>query len=392
MKNKRIALFMLPLLTQGAGAEKYFVNLARNLAKNGVRADVVTMDEEFFKKFARFLHILTYGNFFKEIDISGRESEAEVASQLGEAKWIKSSYKDLKGIFNDYDIIYSKNELVDLAIIKSLGYKKIPPVIVGVHTPIFYPTIKSLNSRIHNFLYLGIVYRWLLKGAACIHLSNKFTKDLIDSKFKIKSSLIYYPFSGASLVEAAEKNPIDIEFEKNKNNIVFIGRLAEQKGIGALINLIEMIARDKCLSEKIKINIFGSGDSENESLVREAEKKNDFVKWYGHIENKYVPGILVKQDLFITTAKWETLPFNVLEAQSLGLPVIAFDIPGPNDIIANGQTGCLVSDEKEFYTKISDFVDGKITFDKSVIQQNIKNKFDPDKIHDELFKMFDSNC
>lgn len=391
MKNKKIALFMLPLLTQGAGAEKYFINLAKNLSERGIQTDVITMDEQFFKKFARLLHIFTHGNFFGKIDISGREKEEAINNQLGEAKWIKVSWKNLKKTFNNYDIVYSKNELVDLFLLKMIGYEKIPPVIVGVHTPIFYPSTKSFFSKLHNFLYLGLSYRWLLRGAKCMHLSNKFTKDLVDSKFDIKTELIYYPFSGEYLTENVEKYISKIAHDETRKNIIFVARLSEQKGIDALVEIIRSIAKKKEINNEIKINIFGSGDEKSESKVRALVKKYSFVEWYGHIENKYVPGILKKHDLFITTAKWETLPFNVLEAQAMGLPVIAFDIPGPNDIISNGYTGFLVKDEDEFVKKIISIVSGDVIFDGRRIIQNMEEKFNPDKIYSELLSMFERN-
>jgi len=153
MESKKIALFMLPLLTQGGGAEKYFIDLARNLRERGFETDVVTMDERFFARFAKLLYLLAYRKWFRHIDISGRESEEAVKKQLGGARWIKASRKNLGRILNDYDIIYSKNELVDLGLLKFIGYKKLPPVIVGVHTPLFF---RTRNHLLLNFIIFFI--------------------------------------------------------------------------------------------------------------------------------------------------------------------------------------------------------------------------------------------
>jgi len=118
------------------------------------------------------------------------------------------------------------------------------------------------------------------------------------------------------------------------------------------------------------------------------QKKYFFVKWHGHIENKYILKILSQQDLFISTAKWETLPFNILEAQVVGLPVIAFSIPGPKDIIINGTTGLLVNDDLEFCSEIEDCILGRKVFDSKVITDNIKEKFSSEKIYSEIIAMF----
>lgn len=380
---------MLPLLTQGGGAEKYFIELARNLRERGMEADVVTMDERFFSRFARCLHIFTRGNFFGKIDTSGRESEEAVKGQLGGARWIKSSRKNLRRVLNDYDIIYSKNELVDLGLLKFIGYRKLPPVVVGVHTPIFFPNAKSLITKLHNFLYLGFFYKWLLQGAECIHVSNIFTKNLVDEEFQVRCQLVYYPFSVEKIRQMAENNKPGISFDTNKTNIIFAGRLSEQKGFDTLIHLIERIGKNHELKNSLSFNIFGSGGLDENQKIKNLAKKLDFVRYFGHIENKFMPDILALQNLMIAPSRWETLPFNILEAQALGLPVAAFDIPGPQDIIENGRTGFLVKNEEEFFEKIKTIAEGKMSFEKEYIIQNIKNKFEPEKIYGELIYLFE---
>lgn len=393
MENKefKIALFMLSLLTQGGGAEKYFINLAKNLSEKGIETNVITMNERFFSKFARLLHIFALGNFFGRIDTIGRESEEEVLQQLDKARWIKTSYKNLGKVLRNYDIIYAKNELIDLVLLKSKGYKKLPPIIVGVHTPIFYPETKSFISKIHNFLYLSFFYKWLFKGVKCIHVSNKFTKNIIKDTFNIESQLVYYPFSTKAITDLAKENASGINFNTDKKNIVFTGRLGEQKGIDILINIIGRISEDTNLRDKVRVNIFGSGDKEYESEIRSLAKKFPFVKYFGHVENKFIPDILARQDLMIAPSKWETLPYSILEAQAMGLPVIAFDIPGPNDIIEKGKTGFLVKTEEEFFDKIKDASEGKVNFNRGAIIRNIENKFDSEKVYDELVGMFRGN-
>ena len=46
-------------------------------------------------------------------------------------------------------------------------------------------------------------------------------------------------------------------------------------------------------------------------------------------------------DLYVTTARWEGLPLAVLEAMSLGIPVVASDVVGNRDAVAVGITGYL---------------------------------------------------
>jgi len=395
MKNKKIALFLLSPLTQGGGAEKYFINLAQDLSRHeGTAIDVITFDDNSFRVFARLLHIFARGNLFGKIDDYDRgmrEKRENIERELGNACWMESPRKKLKKILRDYDLVYTKNEIADLFLLKMIGYKNLPPIVVGVHTPIVYPKTKSLVAKIHNFLYSSLFYRWLLRGAKCIHVSNSATKKFIEKKLRLGSKLIYYPFSTETISYSAENFKSEIIFDQSKRNIIFLGRFTEQKGINVLIDIIFLISRDKNLSNYIHMNIFGSGDKNYEIEMKNLTDKHNFVRYFGHIENKYMPHILRQQNLMVAPSKWETLPYSILEAQALGVPVVAFDIPGPSDIIENGKTGFLAKSEKEFFEKIKNIIEGEISFGKNEIVQNIESKFDPEKIFHQMFRMFQDN-
>lgn len=387
MKKIKIVLFMLPLLTQGGGAEKYFIELAENLSsRRGIKMDVITMDENFFRVFARLLHLFRL-RFFTKIDISGREKEEDVKKRLRKAAWIKSSLRELKTILSQYNVIYAKNEIVDLFLLKLIGYRNLPPIVVGVHTPLFYPVGNSLDVKIHNFLYSSSFYRWLLKGVRLVHVSNGFTKKYVEENFGVATKLICYPFNVTVMEREARENKTDLVFDGKKLNIVFVGRLSEQKGVDILIRLIRKIAAKSEVVEKISLNIFGSGDEKFEQRIKELAKTYSWIRFFGHIEHRQIASILSKQNLLLSTSRWEVLPFNILEGQAMGLPVIAFNIAGPNDIIKSGKTGFLAADEAEIEKRLVGFVRGQYSFNKLIIKKNIKNTFTPCMIYPKLLSM-----
>lgn len=47
-------------------------------------------------------------------------------------------------------------------------------------------------------------------------------------------------------------------------------------------------------------------------------------------------------DVFILTSLFEGLPYTLLEAMALGLPVVATDVVGSHDVVQNGETGMLI--------------------------------------------------
>jgi len=72
-----------------------------------------------------------------------------------------------------------------------------------------------------------------------------------------------------------------------------------------------------------------------------------------------MPAAYAGADLFISTSQWgETYAYTPREANSLGVPVVAFDISGYNEIIKDGRNGRLAKSVDEFTAHVKWFADG----------------------------------
>jgi glycosyltransferase involved in cell wall biosynthesis len=137
-------------------------------------------------------------------------------------------------------------------------------------------------------------------------------------------------------------NPIsfsDTQTLEKKDWIVSVGRLHKEKGF---VRLIEAFS---CIKNKQwKLVMVGDGVHKNEIL--------DFVKFKGIEDNvifmgkvKDVTSVLLQSKIFVLASHKEGFPNALLEACSLGLPSISFDIvAGPSDIIENDKNGILLRD------------------------------------------------
>lgn len=382
----KIALYATTILELGGGLEKYLIETAKNLSElPDVRVDVITMDDECTKKIEACLGFYYFRKSNKSIY---KEKIENIIDRIGKAHYYKcKNFEELKKRLSEYDVVYSKNELLEAFILKFfIKYKNIPPVIFGCHTPVYYPVTDSLYSKLHNFLYNGFIYKWLANGVKAFHVANAFDKILLEKIFSGKTVFkIYNPFNFLQFDQNMKEYVYDFKFDTSKSNILWIARLTEQKGVMSLIKIIDEINKTD-MKEKIVFNIVGNGQLESE--IGKLKKKWDNVNWFGYVEYCYLPSIYSQNDIFISTSKWESLPFNILEAQAIGLPVIAFDIPGPQDIIIDEKTGFLVKDEQEFRDKIIKIVSGEKKFDKNEIMNIIKQVFNPKDIYIKLSAMF----
>ena len=120
--------------------------------------------------------------------------------------------------------------------------------------------------------------------------------------------------------------------------IVGLGELTHRKGFDTLIRAFSLLRSER----EVRLFIIGrgTGRSELEELALGLDLKDD-VQFFGFLENPFP--YLGRAHLFVQASRYEGFGLALLEALSLGVPVVATDCPfGPRDILQNGLYGALV--------------------------------------------------
>lgn len=119
---------------------------------------------------------------------------------------------------------------------------------------------------------------------------------------------------------------------------VYTGRLHPAKGLAELVAAWEPIARDY---PEARLWLVGEGPF-SEQLQAQIATRNlqNQVVLAGVFDS--VEEVLAAADLFVLPSWEEGMSVALLEAMAAGLPVVATDIPGNRDLVADGQTGLLV--------------------------------------------------
>ena len=126
--------------------------------------------------------------------------------------------------------------------------------------------------------------------------------------------------------------PLSTQFK-----LVTVGRLIALKQIDRLIAAI----RDR---KNIGLVIIGDGPERGplENLARE-QGLTERIYFAGQKTNQETLSLMAGCDLFVLNSTHEGFPHVVLEAMSLGLPVIATAVGGTPELIHNGVNGVLVA-------------------------------------------------
>ncbi len=120
---------------------------------------------------------------------------------------------------------------------------------------------------------------------------------------------------------------------------VAIGRLAHVKGYDLLIRAWAHVHR---AHPDWELRIYGSG-ARHDKLQESIEKKEltGCVRLMGPATD--VGAVLAEASINVLSSRREGMPMTILEAMSVGVPVVAYDCPtGPAEIITDGHNGLLV--------------------------------------------------
>jgi glycosyltransferase involved in cell wall biosynthesis len=120
--------------------------------------------------------------------------------------------------------------------------------------------------------------------------------------------------------------------------LVTVGRLTWTKGYDRLFEALAIV-RKRGLD--LTLEIVGAGELERE--LRALADRLGFgerVRWLGpHAD---VPAVLARGHAFVSATRSETFGIAVLEAMSVGLPVVAPAVGGLAEVVVPGETGVLI--------------------------------------------------
>lgn len=220
-------------------------------------------------------------------------------------------------------------------------------IVVASHIPITYvlPFLKLGNTKIIKEFHFTQFDRRSTKSI------KKSLFDFIESKY---DKLIVLSPEEATFYNTNNVEVIANPIEKKQ----ILGKKVEKQNIASAVirfapvkRLELMIKAWKIFLEKgnkdWKLYIYGDYSNEYGATMIELVKDlniSDYVVFKGQTDK--VLEEIAKSKVMLLTSREECFPMVILEAQSVGVPIISFDSPtGPRNIINNYEDGILVEND-----------------------------------------------
>jgi glycosyltransferase involved in cell wall biosynthesis len=196
-----------------------------------------------------------------------------------------------------------------------------------------YPFTSSYTTRFPEYIRMRFpiplrisysVFRWFHSASSGVMVS---TSALIDElgKWGFKNLVQWTPGVDTTLFSPARTGL----FTDKRPILMYVGRVSVEKSI----------------EEFLDLNLEGSkyvvGDGPDFARLK---AKYPQVRFVGFKSGEELAGCYASADVFVFPSRTDTFGLVILEALASGVPVAAYPVRGPLDIIRHGETGFLDED------------------------------------------------
>ena len=205
------------------------------------------------------------------------------------------------------------------------------------------PIINHLHNNPPWIRQMGI--KTLLYGISCRKYKYILTvSKAVSDEFILKKFINAKMYNVGNPISAKIINAKANEFDViEKKDIIFVGRLSQQKNPIRFLNIVRKIVDVK---PELQISMVGTGELKQDVIqtikVLNLEKN---IEYYGFQINKYP--FMKNYNIMSMTSEMEGFCLFAVEGMTLGLPVIAFPVGGLQNII-NDTCGKLCASDEEY--------------------------------------------
>ncbi len=205
-----------------------------------------------------------------------------------------------------------------------------------------------------------------------VNISNSTLNKIICTSGGVKNDLIIrginpdkciVVYNGIDSRTKPSKSPEEIKEKlgiSNDSSIIIgsVSSLLKRKRVDNLIDIISLIKKRSI--NNIKCIVVGEGPEKKKLLKYVHEKNLQTTIIFTGFQSDAISYINA-MDIFLLTSESEGLPRVILEAMLMGKPVLAYNIPGPSDLIIDGETGYLIStgDTENFANHLLKLIEDK---------------------------------
>jgi glycosyltransferase involved in cell wall biosynthesis len=347
------------------GAGNSLFKMCKYLPKNIFNISIICLNKCEYKKELQNLKIKLFQIKSKKT-IFAMQKVKKITQALISNKYKKNIFLSNIYYTNILTILFLRNLKMKIILIERTPFQELS---------IYFNWRDYFKKILMKFL-INFTYRY---ADLCISNSSFISREY-NKRYNLNFKTIFPPsYDGFSL----KKKNI---FKKKTFIFGTVCRLSREKGLFKFLKILSKLKFD------FKFLIIGDGPEKKRLQLRAQELKiKKKILFNGFLNSSQVKQNLKQVDLFINCSYFEGFPNSVVEALSIGVPVIASQSHGGiNEILKGKEYGYIYKDDKnllhqinKFYFKNKSFFISKKKIHKHLQKFSIKNNV---KNYSKVFK------
>jgi len=239
------------------------------------------------------------------------------------AAFNKNIVKEIDKKQCSFDVVHSHDWLC-VASAKELQKKFNKPWIHTVHSLEHIRAAEETNSKISKIEKTGVI------GAdKIITVSNHMKKEIL-KKYPVPAKKICVIRNFLSMLNSGKAGKEKNKGVKREKTVLFVGRLALQKGVETLISAFPEVIR---AHRDTKLIIVGDGNLKKSlTVLAKINGIEKSVVFKGYVSEKMLDGFYRQASVFVSPSVFEPFGITVIDAVNYGVPIIATKNTGALEI------------------------------------------------------------
>lgn len=229
-------------------------------------------------------------------------------------------------------------------------YLVIPSIFENVKHGYGFPIAKYLVYFVYQRLLLIAI-----KGFASGIIVTNWVDATRLRRFPKKR--VFAIYGGVNLTEIDAVDTEGLKQNAKVYDAVFCGRLHEQKGIGAFLEVWRRVVDDMPCA---RLAIIGNGAPEYERYLRKRSFRlglENNVDWLGYVDGIEKFRIYRSSKIFVHSTVYDNNGMVAAEALCAGLPVIMYDLPSLREVYTVGCVKVPCYDKLEFASRVLEMLE-----------------------------------
>ena len=240
-----------------------------------------------------------------------------------------------------------KKERIDIVHVNGLLALQAVVAARIVKKPIVWHLVSTIYPKSLVLLLRPFIKRWANK---IVFVTHKTVFYYLGKKHQKKIEIIYEPvdIKNFDIKKISERKKVNIKenfrLPIDHRVVGVVGNITHQKGLEYFIRVANEVKKQSRL--KTKFLIVGGKSKGHEDyynklqiLIKKLCLENDVI-FMGRVP--YLQDVLPIMNIFLMTSIAEGTPLVILEAMAMEVPVVATDVGGISEQVADGETGIIV--------------------------------------------------